>query len=285
LKRSQVAALWSLSCLSCVAVGCSHVPAIAWQPTSTDVPGSQVTVTAETAEDQGEVEPLATRVGEALPLIQRWGGLRVPTQIVILPDHGELERRIHLSGYAWLRAWARYDVVYVQSPRTWHFLVRPSERELRELLTHELTHCAMYQAISDAGDWDRVFLPLWFREGMASWTAGETDKRYPASDLHRFVGEHPDLDPLRQAERMVQDDSRLVYSAAHWAFDVLAARGTDRVTRLLAGMRSGRSFEQAFETAYGETEGAFEDEVLSAWRSRPTGPKTTDVASSPDLRL
>ena len=43
---------------------------------------------------------------------------------------------------------------------------------LNELLTHELTHCVMYQRAGTDLNWSLKGIPLWFREGMASVTAG-----------------------------------------------------------------------------------------------------------------
>lgn len=257
----------------CCAAGCAETQRAAEAlPSSVSVGHSLLTIDAEAPGERDELPRLATLAAEALAAIQPWGGLRVPTRITVLPDHAELERRTLHPRYGWLRAWARYDQVYLQSPRTWRFLFRPTDRQVREVLTHELTHCAMYQAVSDGSGWSELAIPLWFREGMASWTAREGDVRYPVEDLHQFLTEHPDLDPLRQADRMVQNDSRLVYSAAHWAFDRLAQRGPERIDRLLEDLRGGQSFEQGFATAFGESVDEFEDQVLSAWRGGAARP-------------
>jgi hypothetical protein len=253
----------------CCASACATVARAPQGPSSIAVPGSLLRIVAEKASERDELPVLAEQVAQALPIVARWGGLRVPTQITVLQDHAELERRTGQVGYGWLRAWARYDRIYVQAPSTWLFLFRPSAREIRELLTHELTHCVMYQAISDGHDWAQIQVPLWFREGLASWTAQETDKRFPIEDLHRFLVEHPNLDPLRQADHMVRDNSGLVYSAAHWAFGQLSARGTSRVVNLLGNLRGGLPFPQAFAAAFGESEDDFENQVLSAWRAYP----------------
>jgi hypothetical protein len=269
----------------CCASACATVSRAPQAPYSIEVPGSLLRITAETTSERGELPLLAEQAAQAIPIVARWGGLHVPTQIIVLRDHAELERRTGQVGYGWLRAWARYDQVYVQAPGTWRFLFRPSARELRELLTHELTHCVMYQAISGDHDWDQIRMPLWFREGMASWTAQETNKRFPVVDLHRFLAEHPDLDPLRQADEMVRDNSQLVYSAAHWAFNQLSVRGTSRVVDLLDAMRGGLPFPRAFAAAFGESEDDFEDQVLSAWRTYPAKPPPTDSGSLSKLRL
>jgi hypothetical protein len=275
-----------LALLPFLLLACAHSRLTAGaEPLSVGVLNSQVTVSAEADKDAGEVARIARLAGEALPRVQRWGGLPAPTRIVIVPDHATLEERAHRPGFGWLRAWARYDVIYLQSPSTWRFLFQPGERELRQVLTHELTHCAMYQVVSSAHHWNRIVIPLWFREGMASWTAQQSEKRYPVADLHRFLAEHPDLDPLREADDMVRDNPGLVYSAAHWAFDQLENRGNDEVPALLGHLREGSTFPQAFAEVFGESEDDFEDQVLNAWRSYPAKPASADSRSSRPRRL
>ena len=50
---------------------------------------------------------------------QRWGALRAPVSITVHPSHDSLERATGLSDHPWLRGWATFDAVEVQSPRTW----------------------------------------------------------------------------------------------------------------------------------------------------------------------
>jgi len=245
---------------------CAHVGARPPGP-QVAISGTPLSVESESGDDRDDLSSLIAAAAEALPEIERWGGLRAPTRIIVVPDHAALEERTHHHGYDWLRAWARYDVVYLQSPRTWHMLgIRPSRDELRAILVHELTHCTMYQTISDGRDWDQRNVPLWFREGMASWTAHQADRRLSERDLSRFLARHPAVDPLGEADALYQHDEALVYSAGHWAFDRLAGLGTDRVNALLKAMRAGRSFSEAFQGAFGETPEGFEAQALRAWR-------------------
>src|SRR5262245_31465148 len=46
-------------------------------------------------------------VQAASPRLARWGRLRVPVRVMILPDHAALEVLANRNGYPWLRAWAR----------------------------------------------------------------------------------------------------------------------------------------------------------------------------------
>jgi len=250
----------------CLLTACAHVDARPPAPPIA-VSGSPLSVQSESGDDDGELSSLIATAAEALPEIDRWGGLRARTRIIVVPDHAALEARAHHPGYGWLRAWARYDVVYLQSPRTWHLLgIRPGRDELRAILVHELTHCTMYQAISDGSDWDQRKVPLWFREGLASWTAHQAERRLSERDLSRFLARHPAIDPLGEADALYQHDEALVYSAGHWAFDRLAGLGTDRVNALLKAMRAGRSFAEAFQAAFDETPEGFQAQVLHAWR-------------------
>ena len=106
-------------------------------------------------------------VERALPKLARWGAFDDSVTIVIHPNHAALERAANRSGYDFLRAWARYEQIELQSPRTWT-LLGASQSQVDELLLHELTHSLMYQVASDMMGWTRKGIPLWFREGMAS---------------------------------------------------------------------------------------------------------------------
>lgn len=165
--------------------------------------------------------------------VEVWGPLRAPVRLVVHPDHAALERVIHRSGLPWLRAWAQYDRIDLQSPRT--FGHRDLPPVLRELLAHELTHVAMYQRIGTRDSWSRVWVPFWFREGMASWTARQGYRRGSLASLGRRLRalDRP-LDPLLDAETLVGLDQPLAYGAAHWGFDrLLAEQGQATVRALL----------------------------------------------------
>src|SRR3954465_15465508 len=121
------------------------------------------------AGDEGEIAALRSAILVAAAPLSRWGSFEQPVDIRVYPDHESLEAAVQRDGYPWLRAWAFGDRIFLQSPRSWN---DPSpaavSAELRELLAHELTHSLMYQLLGGAPE-----PPLWFREGMASVTAGE----------------------------------------------------------------------------------------------------------------
>ncbi len=201
--------------------------------------------------DASSMVKVKRAVQAAGPPLLRWGTLRDPITLRVLPSHELLEKAVNRPGYDWLRAWARYNEVFVQSPRTWGF-IGPTQNEVNQLLIHELTHCMMYQQSSDRLSWSGKEFPLWFREGMASFTAGQ-GYRWPTLDeLGRFLTDHPDLDLINHPEAHYRTESDIVYSAAHHAFTFLVNRyGEAQVQQILVAMRTGLTFPQAFAQVVG----------------------------------
>ncbi len=244
--------------------GCAVPQPVPAPAASLALAGALLTLEAEAFADSDELARLAPLAAEALPPLQRWGGLRAPTRIVVVPSHAALEARAHRAGYGWLRAWARYDVVYVQALRSWE--ITPPLPEVQALLTHELAHCAMYQAASSGDDWARKEIPLWFREGLASWTAKQGGKRLSREELRRALDARPDVNPFVDAEQRAQREDRLVYGAAHWAFAALEQLGDARILSLLEAMRRGWTFPTAFAQIYGDEPQTFEARTLAELR-------------------
>ena len=196
--------------------------------------------------DSSALAAIAQAVESAAPPIARWGELRSPVKIEMLPSHELLEQAVNRPGYDWLRAWARYDEVFIQSPRSWGF-IGPTQGEINELLIHEITHCMMYQQSSDRLTWSEKEFPLWFREGMASYTAGQGYRWPTVEELARFFETHPKEDPIAHADALYKQQSDIVYSAAHHAFVYLVQRyGEAGVRDILHAMRPGPSFSEAF---------------------------------------
>jgi len=215
----------------------------------------------------------------ALPRTARWGGLAEPVTITIHPTHAALEEAVRRPGYAWLRAWARYATIELQSPATWS-LLGASDARVVELLTHELTHCVMYQRAASDVNWSLKGIPLWFREGMASHTAAQGYRRGTVEDLWAFYqlglpgagdgerqpgavaraarGRAVEGDPLGDPELLYQDRSDVVYGAAHHAFGFLLSRyGEASAHDLLDRMHAGAPFARAFQATYGLEEAEF----------------------------
>ncbi|HET9554721.1 MAG TPA: hypothetical protein VFP50_17270 [Anaeromyxobacteraceae bacterium] len=244
-------------------------------------------------EDDAGARQVIEAVRIAVPRTERWGGLEVPVTITIHPSHDALEAAVRRPGYAWLRAWARYATIDLQSPSTWRIFGARDE-QVQELLTHELTHCAMYQRAASEWSWSYKGIPLWFREGMASQTADQGYRRGTVEDLWRFYeqgfpgagdgelaagtvarvarGRGLEGDPLGDPEPMYQERSDVVYGAAHYAFGFLMDRyGEPRVRDILERMRAGAPFPQAFKDAIGVGELEFVNEfrryvIWQGWR-------------------
>ncbi|WP_223634620.1 hypothetical protein [Corallococcus sp. EGB] len=209
------------------------------------------------AKDAQATEMVRRAVENAGPRLSRWGSFQEPVTLIIHPNHAALERAAHRPGYDFLRAWARYEQVEVQSPRTWT-RAGATQRQVDELLLHELTHSLMWQASATVSDWTRKGIPLWFSEGMASYTAGQGYRVPSLEDLSRFLHDHPQADPLARAESLYETENATVYGAAHHAFTFLMERyGEARVRGILAAMRRGQDFTGGFLAAIGLPVDAF----------------------------
>jgi hypothetical protein len=222
---------------------------------------------------EGDVAASKRALTHAAPRLSKWGHLHDEVTVELVPTHHDLERAVNRRGYTWLRAWARYDDVLLQSPSTW----TSSDADLAELLTHELTHCLMYQRSGKPGDWAHKGIPLWFREGMATWTAEQGYRWMPLEELARVYDEGPQSDPIARSEELYQDRSPAVYAAAHYAFSFLVRRyGPERVNALLDAMGGGALFGEAFKKTIGISEGAFVAEFRRyvMWRGFRGGGKT-----------
>jgi hypothetical protein len=241
------------------------------------------------SEDARAAAQVSRALASAAPRVARWGRIDREVTITIHASHAALEEAVHREGFEWLRAWARYQTIDLQSPRTWGWF-GASDAEVEELLTHELTHCAMYQAAASEWTWPHKGIPLWFREGMASVTAGQGYRRTSNEELWRYYAKTvpgagdgfpaavaraargyatQDGDPVTDPEPLYQERSDVVYGAAHRTFEFLLARyGEDRVRTALVRMHEGRTFEQAFEEAFGIPEPAFASEFrrFVLWR-------------------
>lgn len=225
--------------------------------------------------DERVAGEVAAALEAALPRLTRWGGFTAPILVRIHPTHASLEQAVRRYDYPWLRAWARFDTVDLQSPRTWS-LLGASVADVTELLTHELTHCLMYQRAGTANDWMFKGIPLWFREGMASVTASQGYRRLSDEELWRYLRRHPEKDPIADAESLYQAEADFVYGAAHRAFEFLVHRyGDEAVRAILDAMRAGSRFDAAFDAVVGLPERAFSREYVrfvkwEGWRRRPS---------------
>jgi hypothetical protein len=217
--------------------------------------------------DREAEQQLEAAVRHASPRLAVWGGLTEPVTVHVLSSHLALEEAVDHPGYIWLKAWGRYDEVFVQSPRTWS-LFGAEQSEVDELMLHELTHSVMYQQASDRTHWRRKGIPPWFREGMASFTAEQGSRWSTPEDLARFYEQNPAA-PVGDPDALTLS---LAYGGAYHAFAFLVGRvGVEGVRSLLAAMKSGRSFDEAFEETVGVSQSAFLEGFRRAARSRKVG--------------
>lgn len=214
-----------------------------------------------TRPDASEVARIQRGLLTIGPRLSRWGTFRSGVYIRVYPDHDSLEAAVDRRGYPWLRAWAFGDEVLLESPRSWG---PAPDGELDELLLHELTHSLMYQLIQpESSQWPAEEPPLWFREGMASVTAGQGHRRLSPDDLSRWLGAHPGADVLNPPAELYRTEKEAVYGAAHRAFDLLVRlHGDEKVRELLRGVSAGAKFADAFHAATGESLGAFEQRAV-----------------------
>jgi hypothetical protein len=289
-----------------LAAGCAHRPAVAPGPFAPDEPHTQLVEVGEARfklvfwpEDAAAAAQVVRGLEVAVPRVARWGGLAAPVTLTIHPSHEAVDLAVGQKGFDWLRAWARYDTIELQSPATWGpFGLRvlgASDKAVAELLTHELTHCAMYQRGAGEWSWSYKGIPTWFSEGMASVTAEQGYKRAGHEALWRFYDARLPLrgagegatgararatlgrsseegDPLSNPGPLFRDGYDAVYGAAHRSFEFLLARyGEARVRKLLERMRGGLIFSDAFQEAMGLSERAFVDDfrryvIWQGWR-------------------
>jgi hypothetical protein len=275
VRSLPVAILFALS------AGCALRAPVAWESDdrldTVEVEGRTLRIhyLLEDADAAAQVRRL---LAPAVAHSARWGRLEKDVTIKIHPTHAALEAAVHREGFEWLRAWASYQMIDLQSPRTWGWF-GASDARVEEVLTHELTHCTMYQTSASEWTWPHKGYPLWFLEGLASVTADQGYRSTTPEELWRFYakaipgagGGFPGGvaraargvvsnvgDPVTDPEPLYQDQSEVVYGAAHRTFEFLLARyGEARVRTALARMREGRTFDQAFEDAFGITEPAF----------------------------
>jgi hypothetical protein len=238
--------------------------------------------------DADTAEELKGILAEVVPRTTRWGKLKTAVTITVHPTHDALEAAVGREGYAWLRAWARYASIDLQSPRTWS-LLGAKRGQVAELVLHELTHCVMYQNAATDWSWHYKDIPLWFREGLASVTAEQGYRRGGHEPIWRFyrsrepgagggettgagagrAARRPAGDPLTDPDPLYHGESQLVYGTAHHAVEFLLRRyGEPRVRAILARMQQGDSFDAAFRKAIGIGPDEFERDFrrFVAWQ-------------------
>jgi hypothetical protein len=187
----------------------------------------------------------------ALRVNEQWGRMTETMHLRLFPTHESLEEAIQLR-LPWVKAWARYDEVWLRSPRTWRR--KMYQWPLTELITHEMNHLLMFQLCCTRETWEKSRIPLWFREGMASVTAGQGHYRLSLERLRSFFltpqGKRVMNDP--ESRYALQYHQSELYSLGHWMFeDLLAQAKHAKLKALFASMKQGKSFVQAFREMVG----------------------------------
>ena len=201
--------------------------------------GETHVVVRHDAEDARAAEQIREALPSAVAAAERFIPLPRSIVITVYPTHEALEAASHRANEPWMRAWARSDTIDLQSPRTWS-RGHASDGQMRQLLAHELTHCALFQALG-RDPHAAAGVPAWFVEGMATTSAGQ---RFEAGDR---------------------------YAAADRAFrSLVAAYGEDRVRALLLQMSKRGDFEQAFREIIGVSPAEFEASPATAGAPRST---------------
>ncbi|HET7786412.1 MAG TPA: hypothetical protein VFL36_10595 [Myxococcales bacterium] len=219
-----------------------------------------------TPADAAEAQRIRRGLLLAAPQLSRWGSFRQGIRLRVFPDHESFERAANRLGYPWLRAWTFPDQVLLESPRRWNAQPGPArDQDVQELLVHELTHALMYQLMEPARGpvWSVEEPPRWFREGMASVTAGQEHLRLSREELARWSEAHPDEDLLHPSAELYRTEGATVYAAAHRAFELLlSTSGEASVRDLLHRVSEGAAFADAFRGATGIALAEFENDVV-----------------------
>ncbi len=210
------------------------------------------------------IEWATTRAAHEL---DRWGGLESPVTLNVLPSHAALEQVTGRYGYGWLLAWGQYDTVSLQSPRTWR--PPPRDDDIAEWLTHELTHCLMFQRSATSSTWTEKEIPLWFREGLATVTARQGYRYETLESLATWQLAHPELDIFTEGEALSEKASDQVYGISYHAMTFFIRRyGDVAVLGTMHNMKEGDLFPAAFTKAVGITPVAFAREFENYLRLR-----------------
>lgn len=237
--------------------------------------GHRFTVVYEPEDAEAAAEVVAA-VKAGVGKVTRFASLRHPVTIAILPTHEALEEAARKDGLFWLKAWAWYDRVDLQSPRSWADEGDRAQR-LRDLVVHELVHCALFQTSASAWNFEKKGIPEWFQEGMAIVAAEEVKVRPGVRELAAFYEEADRTgpprragdplasgDPLSSPERLPMRQTELVYGASRLAFQFLLDRyGEEKVKAVPRRMAEGTfaGFDPAFREVIGITPQEFLAEV------------------------
>jgi hypothetical protein len=202
-------------------------------------------------------------------------GLPRPTQrvvIAIAPDHRRFREWIGPTAPEWGAA-----VAFPESSR----IVMQGRSagsdagDPVEVLRHELAHLALHEALGDLP-------PRWFDEGYASYAANEVARdAVLGANLALLFRGMPALDSLDAGFAGGSLRAEGTYALAYRAVAELAERDPERgLTLFFRYWKETGRFESAVRSAYGITQGQFEE----VWRTR-TRRRYGGLALAADLSI
>ncbi len=202
-------------------------------------------------------------------------GLARPTQrvvIAIAPDHRRFREWIGPTAPEWGAA--------VAFPESSRIVMQGRDAasdagDPVEVLRHELAHLALHEALGDLP-------PRWFDEGYASYAANEVARdAILGANLALLFRGMPPLDSLDAGFAGGSLRAEGTYALAYRAVAELAQRDPERgLTLFFRYWKQTGRFESAVRSAYGLTQGQFEE----IWRTR-TRRRYGGLALAADLSI
>jgi hypothetical protein len=204
-------------------------------------------------------ELLAKSLLDAASVRDTFPGLPRPTQrvvIAIAPDKHRFREWIGPNAPEWGAA--------VAFPESSRIVMQGRDAgsdagDPVEVLRHELAHLALHEALGDLP-------PRWFDEGYASYSANEIARdAVLGANLALLFRGMPALDSLDAGFAGGSLRAQGTYALAYRAVAELAAQDPERgLTLFFKYWKATGRFESAMRTAYGLTQGQFEE----LWRAR-----------------
>jgi len=166
-----------------------------------------------------------------------------PIRITVYPDTGEL-RDILVESVEWVGA-----VAYPKHGLILMAATADDSGWIEEVLPHELSHLVLYALMFNC---QGGTVPTWLEEGLAERTQGqipqeEADEVIAALEYDRL----PPLETLEGSFSHYGDEAGLSYSQSHMVVTYLVETyGPEKLTDLLATLRSGQESDKALQTVY-----------------------------------
>ncbi len=186
--------------------------------------------------------------------LSRWGRFLRPVTVRTTEDRSALRHAAKATSAVLLCGLADLDSVTLLAPHRW--LSAPAHHDLRDVLVHELAHVLLFQRCTPADRSTYAVLPMWMREGQASFAA----EGPPSPNLRRTVAGYTNLAALVAANATaLAAHGAACYTVATLVFaGWLECFGDRRLAALCGQMRRGLSFNQAHQRACGVDVASFE---------------------------